>query len=153
MILTLIIIVLLGFILLKLYLSILEARPSLWPHCLTGLQTFRSHSLPYQDSNIFNGGYILDVMFFQKRLLTLLQLYCIFGTFCLCAMIHVFFLFQETRGKSLEEMDDVFNNESIWAFRVKEKPSRLDAEIEEAKKALERMDDTTVKAQDKWLEA
>lgn len=33
-------------------------------------------------------------------------------------------------------MDDVFNNESIWAFRVTEKPSRLDAEIEEAKKAL-----------------
>lgn len=33
-------------------------------------------------------------------------------------------------------MDDVFNNESIWAFRVKEKPSRLDAEVEEAKRAL-----------------
>jgi hypothetical protein len=34
-------------------------------------------------------------------------------------------------------MDDIFNNESIWAFRVKEMPSKLDAEIEEAKKALE----------------
>lgn len=81
------------------------------------------------------------------------RLYCIFGTFCLCALIHVFLLFQETRGKSLEEMDDIFNNESIWAFRVKEKPSRLDVEIEEAKRALESSgDETIVKAMDELEE-
>jgi hypothetical protein len=58
-------------------------------------------------------------------------------------------LFQETRGKSLEEMDDVFDNESIWGFRVKEKPSRLDAEIEQAKKALEVGEDENIKVEDK----
>lgn len=56
-----------------------------------------------------------------------------FGTFCICAAIHVFFLFQETCGKSLEEIDDIFNNQSIWAFKAREEPSRLDAEIEQAK--------------------
>ena len=67
----------------------------------------------------------------------------------------MFLLFQETRGKSLEEMDDVFNNESIWAFCVTEKPSKLDAEIEEAKKALEGSTDDTVgnNADEKWQEA
>lgn len=81
-------------------------------------------------------------------------MYCIFGTLCLCGLVHVFLVFQETRGKSLEEMDDVFSNESIWAFRVQYKPSKLDAEIEEAKKALEgSMDETIVKGDGKWQDA
>lgn len=63
-------------------------------------------------------------------------MYCIFGTFCLSALIHVFLLFQETLGKSLEEMDDIFNNESIWAFKVRNKPSRFEAVVETAKKEL-----------------
>lgn len=51
-------------------------------------------------------------------------------------------------------MDDVFSNESIWAFRVQYKPSKLDAEIEEAKKALEgSMDETIVKGDGKWQDA
>lgn len=57
----------------------------------------------------------------------------IFGTFCLAALIHVFFLFQETCGKTLEEMGDIFDNESIWAFMVKNRESRLVAEVEQAK--------------------
>lgn len=66
----------------------------------------------------------------------------------------MFLLFQETRGKSLEEMDDVFNNESIWAFRVTEKPSKLDAEIEEAKKTLEgSTDDTIANINENWHKA
>jgi hypothetical protein len=64
------------------------------------------------------------------------QVHCIFGTFCLCALIHVFLLFQETQGKSLEEMDDVFNNESIWAFKVKPTQSRFAADVETAKQEL-----------------
>ncbi|KIX03801.1 uncharacterized protein Z518_07354 [Rhinocladiella mackenziei CBS 650.93] len=47
------------------------------------------------------------------------KVHIIFGTLCVCAFIHVFLLFQESCGKSLEQMDDVFNNESVWAFRVK----------------------------------
>lgn len=58
----------------------------------------------------------------------------VFGTFCLAALIHVFFLFQETCGKTLEEMGDIFDNESIWAFKVKTRESRLVAEIEQARK-------------------
>ena len=61
----------------------------------------------------------------------------IFGTFCLCALIHVFFLFQETCGKTLEEMGDIFDNESVWAFKVKRRESRLVAEVEQARKVAE----------------
>lgn len=61
----------------------------------------------------------------------------VFGTFCLCALIHVFLLFQETCGKTLEEMGDIFDNESIWAFRVKQRESRLVADIEHARKEVE----------------
>ena len=61
----------------------------------------------------------------------------IFGTFCSCAFIHVFLLFQESCGKTLEEMGDIFDNESIWAFRVKTGESRLVAEVEEARKAVD----------------
>lgn len=61
----------------------------------------------------------------------------IFGTFCVAGLIHVFFLFQETCGKTLEEMGDIFDNESIWAFKVKAKESRLVAEVEQAKKVVE----------------
>lgn len=65
------------------------------------------------------------------------QLYCIFGTFCLIAALHVFFLFQETCGKSLEEIDDIFDNQSIWAFKVTKEPSRFVADIEQAKEDLD----------------
>jgi hypothetical protein len=43
------------------------------------------------------------------------RFYMIFGAFCLAALIHVFFFFQETRGKSLEEMNDIFDN-NTFAF-------------------------------------
>jgi hypothetical protein len=33
----------------------------------------------------------------------------------------------------LEELDDTFNSESIWAFKVKPEPSRFTADIEQAK--------------------
>lgn len=59
-----------------------------------------------------------------------------FGTFCTVAAIHVFLLFPETCGKSLEEIDEVFNNQSIWAFKAKYEPSRLAANIEQAKEDL-----------------
>ena len=65
------------------------------------------------------------------------KVHCIYGTFCLTALIHVFLLFQESRGKSLEEMDDVFNNQSIWAFRVDAAESRFTADVEAAKRDLE----------------
>jgi hypothetical protein len=36
----------------------------------------------------------------------------------------------------LEEIDDVFNNQTIWAFKVRYEPSRLAADIEQAKEDL-----------------
>lgn len=54
----------------------------------------------------------------------------------MAAAIHVFLLFPESCGKTLEEMDDVFNNQSIWAFKAKPVPSRFTADIEQAKEDL-----------------
>ncbi|CAG8933155.1 unnamed protein product [Penicillium salamii] len=64
------------------------------------------------------------------------KIYCVFGTFCTVAAFHVFLLFPETCGKSLEEMDEVFNNQSIWVYKTKHVPSRLAADIEQAKEDL-----------------
>ena len=55
----------------------------------------------------------------------------------MAGLIHVYLLFQETCGKTLEEMGDIFDNESVWAFKVKSKESRLVAEVEQAKKVVE----------------
>lgn len=63
-------------------------------------------------------------------------MYCLFGTFCTVAAIHVFLLFPETCGKSLEEIDEIFNNQSIWAFKAKSVPSRFGADVEQAKEDL-----------------
>ncbi|KAL5340218.1 hypothetical protein BJX70DRAFT_127871 [Aspergillus crustosus] len=43
---------------------------------------------------------------------------CIFGTLCLAAALHVFLLFRETCGKSLEEIGDIFDRQGTWAFRL-----------------------------------
>ncbi|KAJ5649549.1 uncharacterized protein N7484_003272 [Penicillium longicatenatum] len=61
--------------------------------------------------------------------------YCVFGTFCFAATIHLFFLFQKTCGKSLEEIDIIFE-ENIWAFKAKQEPSCLAADIKQARKDL-----------------
>ncbi|KAF9904955.1 hypothetical protein EC991_002195 [Linnemannia zychae] len=43
--------------------------------------------------------------------------YFIFGGFCIAMTIHVFFMFPETKGRTLEEMDQIFNSE-IPAFKA-----------------------------------
>lgn len=62
-------------------------------------------------------------------------MYLIFGTFCCCAIVHVFLLFPESRGKTLEEMDELFND-SIWAFRQKDTGSKLDNDVHIAENIL-----------------
>ncbi|KAJ5815699.1 hypothetical protein N7474_007476 [Penicillium riverlandense] len=64
------------------------------------------------------------------------RIYCVFGTFCLAASIHVFLLFQETCGKSLEEVDEIFEKQSIWAFKARIEPSKFAADIEQAKEDI-----------------
>lgn len=50
----------------------------------------------------------------------------IFGSFNILAFIHVFFAAPETKGKTLEEMDDVFDaRKPAWERRPS--GSRLDA--------------------------
>jgi hypothetical protein len=52
-------------------------------------------------------------------------MYMIFGTFNALAFIHMFFTAPETKGFTLEEMDDVFDS-GIPAWKAGNKISRLD---------------------------
>jgi MFS family permease len=53
------------------------------------------------------------------------KMYMIFGTFNGLALIHMFFTAPETKGKTLEEMDEVFDS-GIPAWKSLPKGSRLD---------------------------
>jgi Sugar (and other) transporter len=53
------------------------------------------------------------------------KMYMIFATFNGLALIHVFLVAPETKGKTLEEMDDVFNS-GLPAWKASPKASRLD---------------------------
>ncbi|KAF9315275.1 hypothetical protein BG003_003187 [Podila horticola] len=56
--------------------------------------------------------------------------YYIFAAFCVAMTIHVFFMFPETKGRTLEEMDEVFNsNVPAWKTRSLP-PSHLDKDVE-----------------------
>ena len=46
------------------------------------------------------------------------QTYIIFGVFCLAMTIHVFFMFPETAGKTLEEVEDMFAS-GVPAWKTK----------------------------------
>ncbi|BGP41793.1 hypothetical protein JCM10449v2_005784 [Rhodotorula kratochvilovae] len=51
--------------------------------------------------------------------------YFLYGTFCFCAATTVFFLFPETKGRTLEEMDDLFNSGRVFtAWRLTSVPKR-----------------------------
>ncbi|KAF9539152.1 hypothetical protein EC957_005763 [Mortierella hygrophila] len=59
--------------------------------------------------------------------------YFIFAAFCVGMTVHVFFMFPETKGRTLEEMDELFNsNIPAWKTAA-QPPSRLDHDIEELK--------------------
>jgi len=63
------------------------------------------------------------------------KMYMIFATFNGCALIHMFFTAPETKGKTLEEMDEVFDS-GLPAWKAVPKGSRLDQiqkDIEEGK--------------------
>ena len=52
-------------------------------------------------------------------------MYMIFATFNGCAFIHMFLTAPETKGKTLEEMDEVFDS-GLPAWKAVPKGSRLD---------------------------
>ena len=66
------------------------------------------------------------------------RLYMVFGTFSLCALIHVFFFFHETKGRSLEDMSTIFDsntfafgkirNDKLFETRVRETEEKLQTE-------------------------
>ncbi|KAJ5676183.1 hypothetical protein N7462_009080 [Penicillium macrosclerotiorum] len=89
-------------------------------------------------ATFFNWGCNFALTFFTPPAFQNIQwkIYCVFGTFCMLAALHVFLLFQDTCGKSLEEIDEVFENQSIWAFKVKQEPSRFTADVEQAREDL-----------------
>ncbi|GAA5987470.1 hypothetical protein JCM5350_003093 [Sporobolomyces pararoseus] len=59
--------------------------------------------------------------------------YFVFGTFCFAMAIHVFFMFPETRGRTLEEMEEVFDGNAFTAWRVKSSTGKKTlAEVEAA---------------------
>jgi hypothetical protein len=64
-------------------------------------------------------------------------MYIIFGTFCLTGLLHVFILFPESCGKTLEELDIVFE-QGIWQFNANSPPSDLEAKINAAKEVEEK---------------
>jgi hypothetical protein len=47
------------------------------------------------------------------------KVYILFGVFCTVMTLHVFFLFPETSGKTLEEVEELFlSGEKAWRTRV-----------------------------------
>jgi MFS family permease len=53
------------------------------------------------------------------------KMYMIFGTFNALAFIHMFLAAPETKGHTLEEMDDIFDSNQ-WPWQIKATSSRLD---------------------------
>lgn len=39
------------------------------------------------------------------------RVYIVFGVFCLAMFVHVFFMFPETSGKTLEEIEQIFTDD------------------------------------------
>lgn len=67
------------------------------------------------------------------------KMYMIFATFNALALIHMFFAAPETKGRTLEEMDEVFDS-GKWPWQIeKQQTSRLDrlaADIETRKRKV-----------------
>ncbi|KAF9143698.1 hypothetical protein BG015_000349, partial [Linnemannia schmuckeri] len=61
--------------------------------------------------------------------------YFIFGGFCVAMTIHVFFMFPETKGRTLEEMDQIFNSDvpifKAWEASKIPTTSHIEYDIEQ----------------------
>lgn len=58
----------------------------------------------------------------------------IFGTFCAVMIFHIFFTYPETAGKTLEEIDELFDS-NIPAWRSKNATIRFEDRVAENKTA------------------
>ncbi|KAJ6438778.1 sugar transporter [Purpureocillium lavendulum] len=64
------------------------------------------------------------------------RFYMIFGTLCVAAFVHVFFFFQETKGKSLEEMNDIFDNNTFAFGTIKGPNEDFDDRVRQVEQKL-----------------
>jgi len=64
------------------------------------------------------------------------RFYMIFGTFCVAAFVHVFLFFQETKGKSLEEMNDIFDNNTFAFGKIKGPHEDFDERVRQVETKL-----------------
>lgn len=81
-------------------------------------------------ASLFNWACTFSLTFFTPPAFQNIQwrTYMIFGSFCVAASFHVFFFFQESRCKTLEEMSFIFENNTFACGKI-EKPriqNRLD---------------------------
>ncbi|KAF7197453.1 High-affinity glucose transporter [Pseudocercospora fuligena] len=60
--------------------------------------------------------------------------FIIFAVFNVTSLFHVFLFFPESKGKTLEEMDEGVFAQSIWAFKIKHTQSRLVEDVAEVQK-------------------
>ncbi|KAF9161769.1 hypothetical protein DFQ27_002821 [Actinomortierella ambigua] len=75
--------------------------------------------------------------------------YFIFAAFCVAMTIHIFFMFPETKGRTLEEMDELFNSD-IPPWKTRSQPaSHLDQDIEARKHKIEQSEKPTSGSGDK----
>lgn len=65
--------------------------------------------------------------------------YIVFGTICIAGFIHVFLFFQETTGKSLEEMNDVFDANTFAFGKIKE-PESFSERVRQIERQLDEGD-------------
>ncbi|KAJ0299615.1 hypothetical protein COL5a_000138 [Colletotrichum fioriniae] len=77
-----------------------------------------------------NWAFNLALAFFVPPAFTNIQwkTYMIFGAFCAAMTIHIFFTYPETSGKSLEEIDELFDS-NIPAWRTRSAGGRFENRI------------------------
>ncbi|GAA5889561.1 hypothetical protein JCM5296_005985 [Sporobolomyces johnsonii] len=71
--------------------------------------------------------------------------YFVFGTFCFAMSIHIFFMFPETKGRTLEEMEEVFAGNAFTAWRVNSSTGKKTLADLEATGAVNRAHSTDLK--------
>ncbi|KAF2183734.1 high affinity glucose transporter [Zopfia rhizophila CBS 207.26] len=77
------------------------------------------------------------------------KVYIIFGVFCTTMAIHVFFMFPETSGKTLEEVEEMFlNHIPAWKTRVEfQKIRRAEGGAVDDKEAAVKYDESPVRTE------
>jgi len=94
--------------------------PELFPLRLRG----KANSLCTAANWIFNFalGYFVPPAFQNVKW----QTYIIFGCFCAAMTVHVFFMFPETAGKTLEQVEEMFATPGMRAWKTHVEPKAVD---------------------------